>query len=351
MERIESLKEEIGRRPFGAFLVTNLRNILYLSGFTGSSAVVLLTGRRAFLVTDFRYKEQSQREVKGCEIVIASDSPYKAVKGLLKKLSIKRVGFEYNESFALYDMLRREFSPVPVKNLIEEHRKIKDNTELKNIKRAVRRAEDAFLRIKPYIKRGVTERSIALRLEEALKRGGCRRLPFDIIVASGPNAALPHATASERKLQPGDLLVIDWGGEAEGYYSDMTRTFLLNGRNLEKKMEIYRIVVRANRLAVKSVKPGVQARDVDRAARDAIKAKGYGEYFGHATGHGVGLDIHEAPRISFMSKETLKKGMVFTIEPGIYLPGTGGVRIEDMVVVTDRGVKRLTSLPRRLEII
>ncbi|NOY64714.1 MAG: aminopeptidase P family protein [Nitrospirae bacterium] len=351
MERIESLKREITKRRIGAFLITNLKNIRYLAGFSGSSGALLITSREAFFITDFRYREQSEREVKGCQIVITRHSPFRTIREILKKNRIKRVGFEYNESFAIYDILRRDFRPFALKNVVEDFRKIKDAEELRNIRKAVKRAEDAFLNVKPYIKVNTTERAVALRLEEELKKSGCKRLPFDIIVASGPNAAMPHATVTERKLQPGDLVVIDWGGESDGYFSDMTRTLLLNGANIGKKKEIYHAVVRANRAAINAVKEGVKAKDVDRVARQIIKESGYGEYFGHATGHGLGLDIHEAPRISFMSRDVLKKGMVFTIEPGIYVPGLGGVRIEDMVTIKDSGTQRLTSLSRRLEII
>jgi Xaa-Pro aminopeptidase len=351
MERIESLKIEIKKRRIGAFLITNLKNVRYLSGFSGSSGLLLITAKETFFVTDFRYKEQSQREIKGCQIIITRQSPFRTIKKILKKNHIKRVGFEYNESFALYDLLRKEFYPLALKNMVEDFRKIKDAEELRNIRIAVKRAEEAFLKIKSYIKIKTTERAIALRLEEELKKSGCKRLPFDIIVASGSNAALPHATVTDRRLQPGDLVVIDWGGESEGYFSDMTRTLLLKGKDLDKKIEIYNTVVRANRAAINAVQEGVKAKDIDRVARDLIRQSGYGEYFGHATGHGLGLDIHEAPRISFMSRDILQKGMVFTIEPGIYVPGLGGVRIEDMVTIKDNGVRRLTSLPRRLEII
>lgn len=351
MERIESLKREIKKRRIGAFLITNLRNIRYLCRFTGSTGLLLITTKEAYFITDFRYREQSEREVKGCQITITRNSPFRTIKEILKKNRIKRVGFEYNESFAIYDMLKRDSQPLALKSVIENFRKLKDAEELRNIRKAVKRAEEAFLGIRPYIRIKTTERAIALRLEEELKKSGCKRLPFDIIVASGPNAAMPHATVTDRRLQPGDLVVIDWGGESEDYFSDMTRTLLLKGKDLGKKIDIYNTVVRANRAAIKAIQAGVKARDIDRVARHIIRESGYGEYFGHATGHGLGLDIHEAPRISFMSREVLQKGMVFTIEPGIYVPGLGGVRIEDMVTIKDNGTQRLTSLPKRLEII
>ncbi|RMG67101.1 MAG: peptidase M24 family protein, partial [Nitrospirae bacterium] len=261
------------------------------------------------------------------------------------------LGFEETAPYSLYSSLKRELTPVPVKDLVEEFRARKEKKEIELIKRAVFRAERAFLSIKRYIKRGATERSIALRLEEAIKREGTRRLPFDIIVASGENSALPHAGVTERKLRAGDLVVIDWGAEADGYFSDMTRTFLINGRGIEKKIEIYNIVLKANRKALKAASAGMMARELDQTARAEIQRAGYGECFGHGTGHGVGLDIHEAPRISFQSRDVLEKGMVFTIEPGIYISGLGGVRIEDMVCLGSSRARVLTTLPKELEIL
>jgi Xaa-Pro aminopeptidase len=196
----------------------------------------------------------------------------------------------------------------------------------------------------------VRERTIALRLEDRLKKMGCRRIPFGIIVASGENSALPHAVATERKLAPGDLVVIDWGGEAGGYCSDMTRTLLIKGGGgTGRKRRIYNLVLEANRKAVGTVAPGVQAGRVDSAARDAIEEAGYGRCFGHALGHGVGLEVHELPRIARGRKGRLREGMVFTVEPGVYVPGLGGVRIEDMVAVGQGGAELLTTLPRGLE--
>jgi len=189
-----------------------------------------------------------------------------------------------------------------------------------------------------------------LRLEDAIKRQGAMALPFEIIVASGENSAMPHARVTQRKLQPGDLIIIDWGAEANGYFSDMTRTFLIKGSNINKKLEIYNIVKEANSRAIKAVKPEVSVSDIDRQAREYINSLGYMKFFRHSTGHGVGLDVHEEPRIASTSRTKVKKGFVFTIEPGIYIPGVGGVRIEDMVYVSDT-LEILTSLPKELEII
>ncbi|RME63109.1 MAG: peptidase M24 family protein, partial [Nitrospirae bacterium] len=218
------------------------------------------------------------------------------------------------------------------------------------IKEAILRAERAFLEVKPFIKVGKTEREIALRLEEAVKRQGSTKVPFEFIVASGPNSAMPHARPTERKIAPGDMVVIDWGAEANGYFSDMTRTLLFDGPERSKKIEIYNIVKSANERAIKAVRPDISVSDIDTEARDYINSQGYWKFFRHGTGHGVGLDVHEPPRVAGTSKEKVKKGMVFTIEPGIYIPELGGVRIEDMVYV-DEKPEVLTSLPKDLEII
>ncbi len=348
---LEKIRESLWRKRLAAFLVTNLKNVRYISGFTGSSALVLITKKQAFFITDFRYREQSEREVKALEVIIARGGYLQAVKKLLKDSGIKKIGFERSAPYSIYDTLRRDFKPVAINDLVERVRVKKSEEELKSIREAIDRAERAFLSVKRFIKKGVTERSIALRLEEAIKRQGSRRLPFDIIVASGENSALPHAGVTERKLCAGDLVVIDWGAEASGYFSDMTRTFLLKGRDIERKVEIYNIVLQANNRAIKATRAGMKAKELDRAARDIIKAAGYGEYFGHGTGHGVGLDIHEAPRISFQSKDILEEGMVFTIEPGIYISGLGGVRIEDMVYLGNSKGKVLATLPKELEVI
>lgn len=216
---------------------------------------------------------------------------------------------------------------------------------------AIRRAEAAFLDVKHYIRKGRREKEIALMLEDRLKKRGCNRIPFDIIIASGPNSAMPHARTTDRRLSAGDLVIIDWGGEADGYFSDMTRTLLLNGADIPKKKGAYDAVLKANRMSISAVRPGAEGRVIDKSARDVIKKAGYGEFFGHGTGHGVGLEVHEAPHITWTKNDVIRQNMVFTIEPGIYMPGLGGIRIEDMVLVKGKGREVLTKLPKDLEII
>ncbi len=351
MDRIESIREMVSERRLKAFLISNIINIRYLTGFRGSSALLLVTQNDAFFFTDFRYREQAAREVRGCEIIVPAGALLHRVKKTLRSLRKSSLAFEFTAPYSLYHDLKRSFALRPVKEMVESLRLKKEKDEVRLIKKAVKRAEEAFVEIRPQIKEGVTERVIALRLEESLRRGGCQRIPFDIIVASGENAALPHAVASDRRLKAGDLVVIDWGGEAGGYFSDMTRTLLIKGSDIEGKINVYNTVLKANRSAIRTAVAGVSAREVDGAARDLIKGAGFGDFFGHGTGHGVGLDIHESPRISLISKDILEPGMVFTIEPGIYMPGVGGVRIEDMVYIGEKGSRVLTRLPKRLEII
>jgi Xaa-Pro aminopeptidase len=276
-----------------------------------------------------------------------------AVKKLSRKMEIKKLGLESSVSYDFFRRVSRgDLTVKAFKGLIERLRMVKDALEIDSIRKAIGRAEAAFLGVKPYIKGGVRERAIALRLEERLKKKGCRHIPFEIIVASGPNSALPHARPTERKLEKGDLVIVDWGGESNGYFSDMTRTFLIEGgKHRSEKKEIYHVTLKANRNALTHISPGVESRDIDGSAREVIKKAGYGEYFGHGTGHGIGLQVHELPYITWNKREVMRENMVFTIEPGIYLPGVGGVRIEDTVAVKKDGPTVLTNLPKRLEII
>ncbi|HMK55621.1 MAG TPA: Xaa-Pro peptidase family protein [Dissulfurispiraceae bacterium] len=352
IDRIEGLRAVMRAKKVDAMLVLNLRNVRYLTGFTGSSAFVFVTRDRSFFYTDFRYKEQAEAEVKCCELGLEKGKRARLIGDLIKKLGPKNLGFESSISFDFYQSMHKlPLTLLPLEGAVEKLRLVKDSRELKNIEEATRRAEEAFIAIKPRIKPGVTERSIALRLEEELKKRGCRRIPFDIIVASGRHSSMPHAGQTDKKIEKGDFVIIDWGGEAGGYYSDMTRTLLMAGPDVERKKQIYDIVDRARKRAIAAVREGRKSSEIDAAARQYIKDAGYGDYFGHGTGHGIGLDVHEAPRISWAGRETLLSGMVFSIEPGIYLPGLGGVRIEDLVLVEGGKGRTLTKLDRRLEII
>lgn len=351
--RLQAVRESLRRKRLGGFLVTDIINVRYLSGFTGSSAFLFITREKSFFVTDFRYKEQAEDEVSGWDIVIEKGNRVAVIEDLAGKTGIRTLGFEPTVSYGVYRKLSKT-GPVlsDTEGLVEKIREIKDNSELDKVREAVRRAERAFLDVKPFIREGAVENKIAQRLEERLKKHGCGRIPFDIIVASGENSAMPHAKPTQKRFRRGDLVTIDWGGEADGYFSDMTRTFLLRGgKDTSKKEEIYRTVLDANDLALSLVASGTRSKKIDSAAREHIQDAGYAEFFGHGTGHGVGLQVHEAPRITWMEGTILRKDMVFTIEPGIYIPGLGGVRIEDMVVVKTGRAEVLTSLPKGLEVL
>ncbi|RJR21885.1 MAG: aminopeptidase P family protein [Nitrospiraceae bacterium] len=353
MQKKALLRKLLHKHKIEGILITDLANVRYLTGFTGSSGFAVITARHAILATDFRYQEQVRQEVKGWSIKIERTERSKEIKDICEVYNIRRLGFEdHNITYGFYGkLIKRRISLKPLTNAVESLRIIKSPAELSYIKASVKRAETAFRKLIPFIKAGTTERKLALKLEELLKLEGCKRLPFEVIVAAGFRSALPHAKPSDRRIKKGDLIVFDWGGEFEGYFSDMTRTVLIRGVDISKQKEIYHKVLEAQKRAIEAVSAGIGASVVDAAARDYIKQQGYDEYFGHGTGHGVGLAVHEKPVVSWRSKDTIEEDMIFTIEPGIYLPGFGGVRIEDMIAVRKNRAEVLTSLPKKLKII
>lgn len=346
MDRYAKIIETISRKRLDGFLITDLLNIRYLTSFSGSSAALLIGARGVTFFTDFRYQYECERLLTSEELVIVRDDFLRGVGKHLRARGVRSLGFEYGASYRLFDSLRKSFRLKSLKDLVEDLRVSKDSRELLSIREAVRRAEGAFRETLGWIRPGTRERKVALVLEERLKEAGCRRLPFEIIVASGRNSALPHARASEKKIESGDLVTIDWGAEADGYMADMTRTLLMEGAREPVKREIHETVLRANRRAVAAVGAGIPGEEVDAAARTVIEKAGYGDFFGHGTGHGVGLNVHEKPAVSPRSRDVLAPGAVITVEPGIYIPDIGGVRIEDMVLVEKGRGKCLTSLQR-----
>ena len=351
--RLKNIRRSLIKKGLDGFLVTDINNVHYLTGFSGSSGFLLISRKENFFVTDFRYKEQSEKEVKGWDTIIETGNRIEIIQDLSKKNGLGKLGFESSVSYEFFKKISGIGTSLNAfKGLVEKLREIKDGVEIDSIKKAVERAEAAFLEVKPYLKEGTREIAIALRLEERLRKKGCRNIPFEIILASGPNSAMPHTRPTEKKLNKGDLVIVDWGGEANGYYSDMTRTILVKGgRGHGKKKEMYDTVLGANRRAIACAAPGVQSKEIDTAARNFIRKAGYSEFFGHGTGHGVGIQVHEAPRISWNQRQVVKENMVFTIEPGIYVPGVGGVRIEDMVAIRPDGHEVLTGLSKELDII
>jgi Xaa-Pro aminopeptidase len=341
-ERLKALRGLIK----GPLLVGSLESIRYLSGFTGSWALLLVLPREAFLLTDARYIQQAQRELMPqVRPVLSKGSPLASLRRLLRGYS--RLGFEETITYKAYERLRRlNLKLVPTRGLVESLRAQKDQEELALIRKAIRVAEEAFVRVLPAVRAGVQERRLCVLLKEALLELGSEALPFEPVVASGPNAALPHARATERRLRPGEVLLIDWGARVGGYCSDMTRVLLSPGPGAQRWLALARLLRQAQRAALRALGPGATGAQIDKAARDVIKKAGYGEHFGHGLGHGVGLQVHELPRLSPQGRAPLRQGMVFTIEPGVYLLGQGGLRLEDMVYLGPSGPSVLTHLPR-----
>ncbi|RRJ66481.1 aminopeptidase P family protein [Paenibacillus oralis] len=344
--RVVRLREAMKLQNIEALLITGEVNRRYLTGFTGSSGYVLVTPEKAWLLTDFRYLTQAAEQAPGFEIVDHGASVTGTIKSLLAQENLERLGFEEEHVvFSAYRTYERELKPtalVPVSGLIEELRLYKDSEELALMKEAAELADRTFLHMLDVLKPGVSEWDAALELETFMRKHGAEGTSFDTIIASGERSALPHGRASERIMQTGELVTMDFGAFMNGYCSDITRTVAL-GKPADKLREIYDIVLEAQLHTLEHLRPGMTGREADALARDIIARYGYGEYFGHSTGHGLGMEVHENPRVSKTSDTVLKPGMVVTVEPGIYLPGLGGVRIEDDVVITETGVRRLTE--------
>lgn len=353
--RLEKLRSAMAERNLEAMLIVKPENRFYLSGFTGSSAVLLITAAKAFLVTDFRYVEQAAAQAPHFEIKKPDGTNYKLVAELLDETGASRIGCEGDaltvDEFGLYREFLSDRELVTATGLVETLRLIKDEGELVTMRKAAAIADEAWSQILPLIKPGVVERDLAVELEYRMKKLGAEGLAFDIIVASGVRSALPHGRASEKVVEAGDLVTFDFGAAYQGYRSDMTRTVMV-GEPAAKQREIYGIVLEAQMRGVAACKAGMTGKELDEVCRSYIREKGYADAFGHGTGHGVGLYIHEGPKLNARAAEDLlKPGMVVTIEPGIYLPGWGGVRIEDMVLVTETGCERLSQSPKELLIL
>ena len=353
MRKSSLLQRGLSELGVDGILITDIKNVRYVSGFSGSSGFLIITKYHPIFVTDFRYKEQAKKELKGFKIKIQNVGMIEYIRKLASKYRIQKLGFEAHDiSYQTYKtLLKGNVKLKALFDIVEELRLVKSCEEIFCIKTAIRRAENAFKKLRRFIKVGVTEQELAIKFEGLLRAEGCKNLPFGVIVASGFRSALPHAQPTNRVIKRGDLVLFDWGGECDGYYSDMTRTVAMKGRNSKKQKEIYSVVFNAQERALKTVKPGTTAVFIDAAARDFIAAKGYKKNFGHGTGHGIGLAVHERPVISWQGKDRAEEGMVFTIEPGIYLPGFGGIRIEDVVLVKKKGAAVLTTLPRNFTII
>lgn len=322
-----------------------------MSGFTGSAGWLLVTRDRAFLCVDFRYVEQAREQAPGWE-VIEYQRPFTAtLSKLIIDTGLGQVGFEKEHlTYGGYQKLRDsipEIKWLPVGGLVESLRVQKDGAEIKSIRRASRLDDLAFEHIVKYLRPGRREREVALELEFFARQQGGEGASFDIIVASGSRAALPHGVASDKLLQAGEFVIMDFGTIVKGYHSDFTRTVIL-GEPTAKQLKVYGVVKQAQAAAVAAVAPGRTTGEIDALARKVITDRGYGAYFGHGVGHGVGLNIHEGPHLSPGADTVLLPGMVITIEPGIYIPAWGGVRIEDLLLVTETGCEVFNQSTREL---
>ncbi|NMB24000.1 MAG: aminopeptidase P family protein [Firmicutes bacterium] len=350
MDRLIKLRHRLKEKGLDCLVVTSAENRRYLSGFTGSAGTLVITSTAALLLTDFRYVEQATHQSPEFTI-LRYDELIKTLGQVFTEQGAKRVGFEGDvvtyQQYADWQGKLGDVEWVATQEIVEELRMLKEATEIEAMERAAAIADTAWSQLLPRMVPGVSERELALELEFAMRRQGAEGLAFDVILASGPNGALPHARPGERVLAPGDLVVMDFGARYGGYCSDMTRTVCI-GKACHKSRAIYDVVLEAQLSALAAVGPGKTGIEIDRVARQIIEEAGYGDQFGHGLGHGVGLAIHEEPRLSPKGNKTLKPGMVVTVEPGIYLPGFGGVRIEDLVLVTQDGYRVLSHSTKEL---
>lgn len=365
-KRINGLEDLIIKEKLDGVILTDGYNIHYLSGYKGHTGCMLVLHEKKYILTDSRYTEQVGLEASDFECVdIGLDGYSKCINNIIQNKSKEsndkssnetsrfKLGFEnehisYKQYKAFSDAFGEFVELVPLDDKLNKLRMLKDEYEIECIAKAESIGDKAFSHMLEFIQEGLTEKQIALELEYVMKSLGADGLSFDTIAASGPNSSLPHAVPTDRKLQDGDFLTMDFGCIYKGYCSDMTRTVFIGENPTEKQMEVYTVVLKAQREALKLVKPGAKCSDIDACARKIISDAGYGEYFGHGLGHSVGLYIHEEPRCSRKCDTILEAGMTMTIEPGIYLPGEFGVRIEDLVVVTEDGYKNLASSEKNL---
>lgn len=350
MERLEKLRKALETKKLDALLVTSGVNRRYMTGFTGTAGAAIISQDDARFITDFRYTEQAGVQAKDFNVVEHKQLIELEIRDQLKDMNVKRLGFEqdyisYKNYLTYQDTL--EVDLVPVSGAVESLRLIKTEDELEVMKQAAKIADKAASHIQSHIKPGVKEIDVSNELEFFMRKEGAVSSSFEIIVASGYRSALPHGVASDKEIQSGELVTLDFGALYNGYCSDITRTYAV-GEISEELETVYNTVLEANMRGLEGVKPGITGKEADTLTRDYIKGKGFGDYFGHSTGHGLGMEVHEGPGLSFRSDKKLETGMVVTVEPGIYVPGVGGCRIEDDIVITETGNERLTFAAKEL---
>ena len=351
--KLTKLRQALQQSSLDALLVTSEFNRRYITGFTGTAGVALVTKEDAVFITDFRYTSQANDQVEGFRVVQHSGSLIKEVATQVEKLGVKTLGFEQDAmTFAEYEQYKENVSSqfVPTSGIIEKIRLIKTPQEITIIKAACAIADDAFTHILNFIEPGKTELEVANELEFFMRKQGATSSSFDTIVASGLRSALPHGVATNKVIEKGDFVTLDYGALYNGYISDMTRTIAV-GEPSEKLVDMYNAVLASQLLALEKVGPNMTGKEADAIARDYLTAQGYGEAFGHSLGHGIGLEVHEAPSLSVRGVTVLEPNMTVTLEPGVYLPGIGGVRIEDDILITATGNEKLTHSTKELIIL
>jgi Xaa-Pro aminopeptidase len=346
-ERQAALRTSLEAEGLDGLLVTHLPNIRYLTGFTGSAALLLVRGDATILISDFRYASQAPTEVGPAAVVeIDQRSVWDRLGRVLGGGPVGSVGIE-SQSLTVHDAGRlsslTHARVVPTTDLVERQRAIKSPEEVGAIRAAAQLAQEALAEVLPGVRAGQTELEVSSALEAALRRRGSEWHPFPTIVASGPRSALPHARTSGRSLGEGDLLLVDFGAQVGGYCADLTRTMVVGARADERQRAMHQLVQAAQRRAIEHLRAGMPAREGDALAREVIASRGFGEEFGHSLGHGLGLEVHEAPRVAPNSETPLPPHAVVTVEPGVYFPGWGGVRLEDDVYLGPSGAERLSD--------
>jgi len=355
IQRLEKVYNAIEALGFDGLYITNLTNIRYLTGFTGSAGVLLILNNQSYFLTDGRYIEQSKSQVKNSKIYIIDSNYFNLIKehNILAESNLN-IGFEANHmSFSYYSSLSDNFPKInwhPTNSIIENIASIKDKAEIDSLKTAIEITDDVFIKIIPEIKEGVTEKYIATKISYLFKMNGAEGDSYESIIAGGPRSALPHARPTDREFQKGDFIVMDFGALYNGYHADMTRTLLV-GSATEKHKEIYNIVLESQLNGINKAKAGVPCSDVDFACRSIIDNAGYADLFNHSTGHGIGLEVHTLPRIHKNNQALLKENHVITIEPGIYIPNWGGVRIEDDCLIQKNKCIPLNTSTKELIIV
>jgi Xaa-Pro aminopeptidase len=354
MTRLEKFRQQMTEGKIDGFMVTQPENRRYLSGFTGSSGILIITQERQALATDSRYYGQVRQQCPDWELIeVGSDFAGQMLEILRQfELGARKVGFETAQvSVATLNSWERALKGrlvlVDTENFVETLRMRKDEAEIATIKKAVALADETLVHITRWMRPGMTENQVAWEIESYMRTHGASAVSFEPIVASGANSAMPHARPTERILQAGEPITMDFGCMVDGYCSDLTRTFCLGQPADDKYLTVWQTVLKAQELAEDGARAGMTGEQVDKLARDVISEAGFGDYFGHGLGHGVGLAIHESPRYSFTYPHEVPVGAVMTVEPGIYIPDWGGVRIEDMVVAREGGVEILTRAPKQ----